>query len=437
MEIGGQDNMVITIDNDRLSELPDSLLTHILSFLPTKLSVRSSILARRWRFLWTEVPTLDFDKEEEDFIASFISLHKLQTINTFRLTSNENYTFRYFNDAWFKAAIDRKVKNIDLSAFKAVMLPALLFTCKTLVDFRLDSYFVVPGMGCNVCLPCLKILHINSVIYKDGDETLVHLLSGCPVLEELVIGLVTNENLVPCNISSATLKRLTVHFTFFSHVTLFYKHHHRVEINTPALEYIRLVDCLSEHIKCGPLTSLTEADVYLHNAYKKQDDSRYSQSVLDFVDRLSSVKYLKLDLSYCTEIIDSVFSAWIVNFDNLIKLELTADCRFLTKILEKADNLEILVFWEVGEEIKGWMEPEQVPTSLLSNLRTIMLTNIVGTKHDFEIVSYLLMNAKVLEKIEIAYPLFLGSDEKACVVEEISSFERGSEACELSFVEFV
>lgn len=34
-------------------------------------------------------------------------------------------------------------------------------------------------------------------------------------------------------------------------------------------------------------------------------------------------------------------------FHNLTKLELKADCRFLLKLLENADNLEILIFWEV------------------------------------------------------------------------------------------
>ncbi|KAL8032152.1 hypothetical protein ABFX02_13G076300 [Erythranthe guttata] len=284
-------------------------------------------------------------------------------------------------------------------------------------------------MECNVCLPCLKILHITSVVHAGGgDGTLAHFLSGCPVLEELVLGLVTSEILISCNISSTSLKRLDFHFTSLSHILKY------IEIDTPALEYLCVADCLSEHIESGALTSLTEADVSLYNTCKNQDRLLYSQSVLEFVGRLSNVKYLKLDLSYCDEIIGSVLSAWIVNFNNLIKLELTADCRFLSKFLEKADNLQILVFSETSEEIKEWREPEQVPTCLLSNLRTIMFTGIVGTKHQLEIVRYLLRNGKVLKKVEMVYPPSLGSvGNKARVVQEISSFERGSEACELSF----
>ncbi|WCJ28580.1 F-box/RNI-like superfamily protein [Euphorbia peplus] len=50
-------------DNDMISKLPDSILCHILSFMPTKYSVQSSILSRRWRFTWTSVSVLDLSDQ--------------------------------------------------------------------------------------------------------------------------------------------------------------------------------------------------------------------------------------------------------------------------------------------------------------------------------------------------------------------------------------
>ncbi|XP_019254976.1 PREDICTED: F-box/FBD/LRR-repeat protein At3g26920-like [Nicotiana attenuata] len=50
-------------DGDRLSDLPDAILIHILSMLwNNKEIVRSSVLSKRWRFLWKSVPiSLHFD----------------------------------------------------------------------------------------------------------------------------------------------------------------------------------------------------------------------------------------------------------------------------------------------------------------------------------------------------------------------------------------
>ncbi|KAL8032160.1 hypothetical protein ABFX02_13G077000 [Erythranthe guttata] len=381
-----------TVSVIRLSDLPDSVLSHILSFLPTKLSIRTSILARRWRYLWSYVPALYFDSEydDEEFIERVLSLHKLKTITTFRLYLKDVHNGIEPDQikAWIASAIKR---NISSSSIIPVVVTPLA-----------------------VCLPRLKKIHLSPVLYAGG-TSLSDLLSSCPALEEVVIRLIIKCSSRPFTISSPTIKRLT--------------------INTPALRYLNVVDYLSVRIESRAMNSLIGADIYLNHVNRKQDDFPSSQSVLEFIDRLCNVKRLKLDLSYCKEILDSVFSAWFISFDNLTKLELTADCRFLSKFIESADNLQILVFWEVSEDIKSWIEPQQVPKCLSSHLRTIRLVEIVGTKHEFEIVRYLLKNAKVLEMMEIVYPPFLESHEKIYVLEQISLLERRSEACELEFVE--
>ncbi|KAF7111466.1 hypothetical protein CFC21_111475 [Triticum aestivum] len=43
---------------DRLGALPDEILQHALSFLPSRDAVRTCVLARRWRHLWKSAPAL-------------------------------------------------------------------------------------------------------------------------------------------------------------------------------------------------------------------------------------------------------------------------------------------------------------------------------------------------------------------------------------------
>ncbi|CAN0842171.1 Putative F-box/LRR-repeat protein At3g18150 [Linum grandiflorum] len=45
---------------DRLSNLPDAVLHHILSFLDTRIAVQTSVLSRSWRCAWKYVPVLNF-----------------------------------------------------------------------------------------------------------------------------------------------------------------------------------------------------------------------------------------------------------------------------------------------------------------------------------------------------------------------------------------
>ncbi|CAN0909896.1 Putative F-box/LRR-repeat protein At3g28410 [Linum grandiflorum] len=49
---------------DRLSDLPDSILHHILSLVDTRSSFRTNVLSRRWTSLWKDVPVLTFGQAE-------------------------------------------------------------------------------------------------------------------------------------------------------------------------------------------------------------------------------------------------------------------------------------------------------------------------------------------------------------------------------------
>ncbi|KAL7129571.1 hypothetical protein ABFS83_13G076300 [Erythranthe nasuta] len=410
---------------DRISDLTESLICHVLSFLRTKDSVRTSVLARRWRYLWAYVLTLDLYCEDETVINRVLLLRKVQTLHTLRL--NVDGCTEYGLETWIVFAITHGLQKLDLYLMDQEILPACLFTCKTLVDLRLHSCGPIPMDG-PMFLPRLKKLQLIRVEYE-ADESLPYLISCCPVLEELLVQLFTD--MASCNVSSPTVKRLTVDFYFFDGDRAGCD---MLEINTPALEYLKIAYSFCDHIKCGVATSLIEADISFHD----EDDNLSARSLVEFVHVLCAVKCLTLDLSYFTEMIDPVLSGWTKSFRNLTKLKLTADCRFLLKFLENANNLEILHFSASCDEKKGWTEPpEQVPKCLLSHLRIIKVVKIEGKTHEFGIISYLLRNTQVLEKMDIEYAQCLASEEDISILKKtISHFQRGSAACEVGFAPF-
>jgi len=48
-----------TTGTDRISDLPDEIIHHILSFLPSSQITLTSLLSKRWNPLWLTIPNAD------------------------------------------------------------------------------------------------------------------------------------------------------------------------------------------------------------------------------------------------------------------------------------------------------------------------------------------------------------------------------------------
>jgi hypothetical protein len=80
---------------DRLSALPDELLRHVLSFLPSRQAVQTTVLSKRWVDLWRSVPAINLDltdfegadgsytgswEKMKDFTTNLLMLHNAQLL---------------------------------------------------------------------------------------------------------------------------------------------------------------------------------------------------------------------------------------------------------------------------------------------------------------------------------------------------------------------
>lgn len=48
------------VENKCISKMPDDVLIHIISKLEAKDAVKTSVLSKRWRYLWTSIYKLKF-----------------------------------------------------------------------------------------------------------------------------------------------------------------------------------------------------------------------------------------------------------------------------------------------------------------------------------------------------------------------------------------
>ncbi|KAI5410625.1 hypothetical protein KIW84_055953 [Lathyrus oleraceus] len=178
---------------DRISEFHDSILCHILSFLPTKHAATTSILSKRWKSLWLSVLTLDFDcKSFEDMTYHGYSVHQLMLLRKIELPillmrfnciyAHDHSTRNQNNINLFVSYVmNRGIENLNISA--DMKLPPSIHSCKTLKVLKLKG-IIVNGFSHQVDFPVLKILHLKRIIFE-RHELLVKLLSGCHILEEL------------------------------------------------------------------------------------------------------------------------------------------------------------------------------------------------------------------------------------------------------------
>ncbi|KAF7119969.1 hypothetical protein RHSIM_Rhsim13G0173200 [Rhododendron simsii] len=191
---------------DRISEFPDSILVHILSFLDIEDAVRTQVLSKRWRFLWTFLPCLlfyynafdddggkgvDFRVARNTEFVTFIEKTLLASnckLKKFEVDFYYDPHFASNVDSWTRFAAGKGVKELDLrlcpdATDSEYELPQLLYDNSWFKELRFSHCRVSP-QG-NVAWYSLKKLSIGYV--KFSNDVIERILAGSPVLETLTL----------------------------------------------------------------------------------------------------------------------------------------------------------------------------------------------------------------------------------------------------------
>lgn len=203
---------------DLLSDLPRSVIEKILTLLPIRDAIRTSILSSKWRYRWTWLTHLVFDdrclalsndrapvdKDLVNFITKALLLHQ-GDIHKFQLSSSRLQICEDI-DQWilFLSRKDIKEFFFGLGEDEWFRVPRCLFNCHNLT--RLELY------RCELDLPptfkgfrCLKSLGLYQV--SISSEAIECLISSCPLLESLALAYF--DSLV-LNINAPNLKYLSL-----------------------------------------------------------------------------------------------------------------------------------------------------------------------------------------------------------------------------------
>ena len=181
-----------------ISNLPDSILCHILSFISTKQAAITSVLSKRWRPLWLSVLALNFNSNDFKTFVRFVcvinSTMKRRDItlpiHSFRLRCPNYYSFDQKDvNQFVHFVLQRGIQNFYLHLPETCMiqtkLPHNMLSCRTLEVLKLKSIMIVDiSHLVDIGLPCLKTLHLSRVQFG-CHQHVMKLLSGCPILEDL------------------------------------------------------------------------------------------------------------------------------------------------------------------------------------------------------------------------------------------------------------
>ncbi|MED6201417.1 hypothetical protein PIB30_117427 [Stylosanthes scabra] len=398
--------------SDRISELPDALLIQILSLLPTKQSVVTGSLSKRWRPLWASVPILDFDDETagpvdrperngtkaretsgfSEFVYSVLLLHEARPITRFRLRCSHGSSSQRDVATWLGQAARRGVEQLELrlSLSRYVALPRKLFNFETVVEMKLDGVFLNALAGFSVCLPSLKVLHIGYRVLFGCHDYVVKLLAGCPVLENLVLESTYSD---ACGGPICAQGKFDLH-----------------------------LNCLVE-VRIG------------FSWYKS-----CTKSMLLIFNSLSNVRCLSI-LSATVECLKDARASDIPVFNNLVELDISFgnySWDLLTNLLQHSQKLEVLTIYKESQkhangQEPAWNLPLVVPECVLSHLKCFCLTEFQGLDCEMGFIKYVMQNARVMETMRINIAISLDPQTKQQIRRTLNALRLNFQSCQITF----
>ncbi|KAJ3684192.1 hypothetical protein LUZ61_013356 [Rhynchospora tenuis] len=209
---------------DRISSLPDDVLTHILSFLSTREAVQTCLLSKRWRNTWASVPVLKFHLDEswinnadndtdkelkfDQFVNGMLGHRGPSHLDTVIYSATFGHGSCEPSMGWLDRAalLMPHAISIDIDGVEKLNFPDSVFSCASLESLELCLFpygrIIRPK---SIALASLKTLNLRLI--RLDDDFMQKLFLGCPTLERLKLH---HCELFISDISSSMLKELAI-----------------------------------------------------------------------------------------------------------------------------------------------------------------------------------------------------------------------------------
>lgn len=282
-----------TVCEDMISELPEELLVTILCLVPTKDAVATMFLSKRWLSVWKKVPILEYkDREDVDcdenkksvwfFLNKSLQLHNAPILGSLCMELGPGCPTDIDIGKLVRKAVDRLLKMLTFKLFWSadpIRLPKSLYSSQSLIVLIL-SHKILVDVPYSACLPSLRELELDSVVYKDEDS-LVRLLSSCPILESLFVTRKMDDNVKTFRVKVPSLWNFSYTNDWTSD-----DNDSSLVVNAPAMKSFSICDISGDSCSIEDMPFLENAHIDIESY---ADDK--------FLNSISSVLALHLYLS--------------------------------------------------------------------------------------------------------------------------------------------
>ncbi|XP_058733719.1 F-box protein At4g22280-like [Vicia villosa] len=436
-----------------ITDLPEDILLHILSLLPTKDAVRTSVLSNRWRHLWTYLTVFHFDtglyesnhpnsKNTANCLLDLVGrlLRKSNHVERLGVEILETVVDRNKVHSLISSAAKHRVQYLELSLGDRndkFVLPRSFSTFQSLSELHLGLMFTL-HIPSGIRFPNLKKLVVSDVTFSN-ENSVQQLFSGCPILQELDLCNCYWKSIEHINVAISTLGKLTIEFDDFS-----VNYDHDMTLTIDAENLLSLTCDCNPAIEIIPVNLTSIVDALIDIGYDNDDTPTYdvADCSYDLLSGLGSVKFLyvhhdTLECLYYTE--DNLHL--LPTFHHLTHLVVDSESpeytnEVLMDILRKTPKLEFL---EIPGVVLNYLDGEDqilnsLPCCFNTSLSSLCFLYFYGDEYEIKFVKFILENAPHLVEMNIHCSRHLLADTEKVTAIRDQLEDVGLESCVIKFL---
>ncbi|CAL5388638.1 unnamed protein product [Camellia sinensis] len=423
--------IAIVVDN-RISGLPRNLIHSILERMPVKDAARTSILSRKWRYIWSSLPNLVFDEhffEENSSDKPFGAQEFVKIISKILLLHIGPIVKCTIYIPYINFEFDCKLHITEWLLFLTRNgIKELCLENHTLQLTRLPSYvFSYPG---------LTHLNLNGFKLPNsffGFRNLIRLDFKNVVFDRIIRNLITNHAPTP-----TTVPLLEI-LTFEGCIGVYRP------IHAPKLKIFYAID--SGNVNSTIFNSTPNLTMlYIAPGENVEDFSQVRPINLStFFDNLPKIVTLHFDGFFLKVPVPKRISIMFNHLNDLVLDGLRFDdldqVSCVLCLLRSSPNLrELYITVSAGgangmESDLSYLEAPGCMDLMLNQLQTVNITSINGLRSELLFIKCVLESSPLLEKVIVQYDeTVVDAKEGFRISTELMRFGRASPKAELVYV---